>query len=153
MPAHRSTDGRVDALFTAIMKDNIFQVEQLLDQGVHIESRDDNNGGETPLIKAIQFDQVDIVALLLKRGADSRAKTFHSKENALMVTSAAGRYKFLIQILETGYPDLEARDRTGRTALMRAASSGYEKDVIALLDAGADIEAKDAENKTALMEA
>lgn len=151
--AQCSTDKRAAALFTAITRDDISRVQELLDQGVHIESRDDVNGGETPLIKAVQYDKVDIVELLLKRGADSRAKTFYSKENALIVASSAGRDKALILLLERGQPDLEARDRNGRTALMRASSKGYEKEILALLAAGADIEAKDAENRTALMEA
>ncbi|OBT66603.1 hypothetical protein VE03_03969 [Pseudogymnoascus sp. 23342-1-I1] len=140
-------------LFTAIPIDNLARVEELLDHGVDIESRDDVNGGDTPLIKAVKYDKVDIAELLLMRGADANAKTTHSKETALICACASGRYKIILLILELGNPDLDARDRNGRTALMRASAQGYRNDVIAVVRAGADLEAVDRYGRTALMEA
>jgi hypothetical protein len=49
------------------------QVQALLDKGVGIESKDEN--GNTPLIEAVTYGQVDTVALLLKRGANPNART------------------------------------------------------------------------------
>ena len=49
------------------------QVQALLDKGVGIESKDEK--GNTPLIEAVTYGQVDTVALLLKRGANPNART------------------------------------------------------------------------------
>ncbi|RDL41405.1 uncharacterized protein BP5553_01384 [Venustampulla echinocandica] len=144
--------GTKQTLFSAICRDDLTLVRQLLDEGMDIDSRDDINGGDTPLITAVAYDQVDIAELLLERGANIEAKTYHSEETALIKAAASGRYKILLLILEKR-PDLEARDRNDRTALFRACSSGYGEEVSALLAARADIGAKDKNNRTPLMEA
>ena len=148
-----STFGTKDDLFNAIRRDDLSRVQELLDQGLDIESRDDVNGGQTPLVVATTYDMVDIAELLLLRGANANAKTFSSEETALISACASGRYQIILLILEHGNPDLEARDRNGRTALMRASAQGYGREVQMLVKAGADIEAKDKNNRTALMEA
>lgn len=140
-------------LFSAIGRDDLSLVQELLDQGLDIESRDEVNGGQTPLIKAVGYDKVDIAELLLLRGANADAKTTNSEETALICASSSGRYEIILLILEHGSPDLEARDRNGRTALMRACAKGYDQEVKALVKAGADTEAKDKNNGTALTEA
>ncbi|CAI7605082.1 unnamed protein product [Penicillium glandicola] len=148
-----STFGTKQDLFRAISRDDLPRVQELLDQGLDIESRDSVNGGQTPLIVAVGYDKVDIVELLLLRGANANAKTLHSEETALISASSSGRYQIILWILEHGNPDLEARDRNGRTALMRASAQGYTREVQVLVKAGADIEAKDRNGRTALMEA
>ncbi len=112
-----------------------------------------DESGRTPLIVAVGYDKVDIAELLLLRGIDVNGKTFHSEETALISACASGRDKIIILILEQGNVDLEARDRNGRTALMRASAQGYDREVKFLVKAGADLEAKDKNNRTALMEA
>ncbi|KAL5345033.1 hypothetical protein ACLOAV_009986 [Pseudogymnoascus australis] len=107
-------------MFTAILRDDLVRVKELLDQGIDIECRDEVNGGQTPLIKTVEYNKVDIAELLLLRGADANAKTSHSEETALISACSSGRYKIVLLILEHGDPDLEARDRIGRTALALA---------------------------------
>lgn len=148
-----SPSGAKDDLFRAISRDDLARVEQLLDEGLDIESRDDANGGQTPLIVSVGYDKVDIAELLLLRGANANAKTYYTEETALISACASGRFQIILLILEHGNPDLEARDRNGRTALMRASAQGYGRQVEAVVKAGADLEARDKHNRTALMEA
>ncbi|OBT73580.1 hypothetical protein VF21_07641 [Pseudogymnoascus sp. 05NY08] len=72
--------GTMNDLVTAISRDNLSLVEQFLDQGFDINSRDES--GRTLLIVAVGYDKVDIAELLLLRGIDVNAKTFHSEETA-----------------------------------------------------------------------
>lgn len=146
-----TSPGTMHDLVVAISNDDLSRVEEFLDQGFDINSRDES--GRTPLIVAVGYDKVDIAELLLLRGIDVNAKTFHSEETALISACASGRDKIIMLILEQGNVDLEARDRNGRTALMRASAQGYDREVKFLVKAGADLEAKDKNNRTALMEA
>ena len=45
---------------------------------------------------------------------------------------------------------IDAKDKEGRTALLRAATSGQVGNIKVLLNAGADLTAKDNDGKTAL---
>ncbi|KFZ02336.1 hypothetical protein V501_09605 [Pseudogymnoascus sp. VKM F-4519 (FW-2642)] len=145
--------GTMNDLITAISHDDLSLVEQFLDRSFDINSRDES--GRTPLMVAVGYDKVDIAELLLLRGIDVNAKTFHSEETALISACASGRDKIIMLILELGKPalDLDARDRNGRTALMRASAQGYDREVKLLVKAGADLEAKDKNGRTALNEA
>ncbi|KFY14455.1 hypothetical protein V491_06039 [Pseudogymnoascus sp. VKM F-3775] len=151
-PSKSSTTGTADDLFRAISEDDLSRVEELLDQGVDIESRD-GSGGRTPLIASVGYDKVDIAELLLRRGADTNAKTTNSKETALISACGSGRDKIITLILQFGNPDLEARDRNGRTALMRASAQGYGREMRMLVKAGADLDAEDKHGSTAYIEA
>ena len=55
----------------------------------------------------------------------------------------------LVRTLLNSGADINARDESGRTALMLAALGGHVATVTSLLDAGADVEAKDDDGKTA----
>ncbi|KFY32769.1 hypothetical protein V495_08758 [Pseudogymnoascus sp. VKM F-4514 (FW-929)] len=152
-PSKSSTpSGTKYDLFRAISNGDLSRVQQLLDEGLDIESRDDN-GGRTPLIVAVGYDKVDIAELLLLSGCDANAKTTNSEETALISACASGRSQIVLLILEHGNPNLEARDRNGRTALMKASAQGYERQVQVLVKAGGNIEARDWNGRTALMEA
>ncbi|KFY02848.1 hypothetical protein O988_01847 [Pseudogymnoascus sp. VKM F-3808] len=151
-PKSSTPSGTKYDLFRAISNDDLSRVQQLLDEGLDIESRDDN-GGRTPLIVAVGYDKVDIAELLLLSGCDANAKTTNSEETALISACASGRSQIVLLILEHGNPNLEARDRNGRTALMKASAQGYERQVQVLVKAGANIEARDWKGRTALMEA
>lgn len=151
-PSKSSTFGTAADLFRAISEDDLSRVEELLDQGVDIESRD-GSSGRTPLIASVGYDMVDIAELLLLRGADANAKTTNNGETALISACGSGRDKIIMLILQFGKPDLEARDRNGRTALMRASAQGYEREMRMLVKAGADLETRDKYGRTAYMEA
>ena len=98
------------SLHLAVSNDQYNATEIVLDHGAVI----DNTGGwgRTALHEAAELGHLDLVKLLLARGAD-----------------------------------IDARDRDGKTPLLRAA---YDDCITALINSGADIHIKDNKNKTIL---
>ena len=56
----------------AISKGDLAKVQQLVEIGVDVNKKDER--GKTPLMYAILFNQPQIVAYLIKKGADYRAE-------------------------------------------------------------------------------
>ncbi|MGB6064639.1 MAG: ankyrin repeat domain-containing protein [Desulfomonilaceae bacterium] len=80
--------GRINwALMEAICRNDLNQVQKVLDLGANVNSRDDR--GETALMVACFEGHAEIVGLLLKRGADVNAKTKYGY-TALQAASANG---------------------------------------------------------------
>jgi ankyrin repeat protein len=61
----------------------------IVDRGAEIDSKD--NGGETPLMHACASDNVEIVKLLLDRGAKRDAKTDERRSRGTLRRGAAKR--------------------------------------------------------------
>ena len=59
-------------LNVAISKGDLAKVQQLVEIGVDVNKKDER--GKTPLMYAILFNQPQIVAYLIKKGADYRAE-------------------------------------------------------------------------------
>lgn len=104
-------------------------------------------GGETPLTYASFQGDVDMVRLLLARGANVNARdVVVNKTSLLKVASvtAMGKKEAGVQIakalLERG-ADIESADQFGRTPLILACLSGHTDMVHLLLWYGADINA------------
>ena len=92
----------------------------------------------------------DKIKDLIKSGADVNIKDDHFGYTALMLSYSAKTTQLLI---EAG-ADINARDKNGETALMRASAKGVSDRVKLLINAGADVNAiDDAFGHTALMEA
>jgi ankyrin repeat protein len=68
----------------------------------------------------------------------------------LLEAAKEGDFDAAKTLLENG-ADANAKDKQGRTALMKAANMGYTGIVRVLLDAGADVNAKNQDLTTALM--
>lgn len=85
-------------------------VQALLDAGANVEEAMDDGG--TPLMYA---DKLDVVKILLKRGADVSAQDY-SGMTALISASAEGRSSIVAELLKHG-ANVNQKDRAGKTAL------------------------------------
>ncbi|MEM7254647.1 MAG: ankyrin repeat domain-containing protein [Pseudomonadota bacterium] len=116
------------------------QIHQLVQEGFDLNRP---IAGELPLMFAVKRNDSGLVTLLLRLRANPNA-VHRDGTTALMrsVTQLPFSNR-AVGALVKGGAKLELRDRTGRTALMYAASVNNYRAVDLLLKAGADIEAKD----------
>jgi ankyrin repeat protein len=128
-----------DQLLSAARNGDMAAVQQLLQQGVNIEAKD-NKYGDTVLIKAAENGHIDIVKLLLDKGADIEARN-NEGETALIEAAFEDKVDVVKLLLEKG-ANLEAKSNGGMTALMEAAQWGKLDVTNLLLDKGAGTETK-----------
>uniref|UniRef100_A0A6C0JX86 Uncharacterized protein n=1 Tax=viral metagenome TaxID=1070528 RepID=A0A6C0JX86_9ZZZZ len=110
-----------------------------------------NDPDQTPLILAVMNGKLEIVEVLLNKGADSNARDIEG-QNALMYAAINGHREIVKSLLKPG-ANINAIDNLRRTPLMHAAMNGNLDIVQLLLDEGANINARDIEKKDALMHA
>jgi ankyrin repeat protein len=138
-------DSSRDALFAAIQRAAVADVQQLLKSGVSANAV--NAEGTSALMAATLFGDVRMVELLLENHADpNRPGT--SGTTALMwaVPDLAK-----VRLLLARGANVNARSETERTALLVAASYPGTVDLLRLLlDRGADLRAQDRGGATAL---
>jgi len=133
------------ALFAAIQRGALNDVERLLKSGANVNSTDPD--GVPALMAAVLFAGADTVELLLSHGADAN-RTGPGGATALMW--AVPNAEKMQRLISHG-ANVNARSETERTALLVAAS--YPATVNALrllLDSGADLRAEDRGGSTAL---
>ncbi len=113
----------------------------LLEHQPCLDLQDSN--GFTPLLAAVQMDQLEVLSMLLAAGA-SGAPALASGWTALHLAVKTCKHE-AVEALVAGPPgsvDVDATDRGGETALMMAAAAGDARSVAALVAAGADLEVK-----------
>jgi ankyrin repeat protein len=108
----------------------------------HVDhTRQNPVSGHSPLTMAVVKGQIDLVRLLLARGAD--IETRDESEDTLLSLAASHGYEAIVaMLLDLG----AAVDRAGRdqqTPLSRAAEEGMAAIVRRLLDAGAEVDSED----------
>ena len=96
--------------------------------------------GTTALIGAASSGQVDIVKLLMRRGADPTKANWYG--SALHCAAEAGQCGSIRVLLESGM-DIDLRDNFGRTPLHCALDQRHRLAIEILLDRGADPNARD----------
>src|SRR5213594_2667690 len=134
-----------DALFTAIQRGSIADVERLLKTGVSASLTDAE--GTPALMAAALFADARMMELLLQHGADAN-QPGPSGTTALMwaVPDLAK-----VRLLVTHGANVNARPENDRTALLVAASYPQTVDLLRLLlEHGADLHAQDKGGATAL---
>ena len=102
----------------------------------------------TPLMKASQLAERDIVRALLAEDAQLEARNSDGN-TALWLACFADNQEIINQLLDAGI-DINNRNDNGATALMYAASTGKAGVVATLLEAGADTAPETPEGFTAL---
>jgi ankyrin repeat protein len=141
----QTIDADRDALFAAILRGAVGDVERLIAKGASPNVRDAE--GTPALMAAALFADADMVELLLKRGANPNLAD-ESGATALM-WSVPDRTK--VQRLLARGAAVDARSESGRTALLVAASYPGTVDLLrVLLARGADLRAQDRAGTSAL---
>ena len=136
---------------------DINKVKKLLDTGeVYIEYNDEADDWtpialryhKTPLIAACENGCVEIVELLLKKGADIEAK---DKSDWTPISYACwnGRIQTVRLLLDNG-ANINSVDNDGFTPLKRASRRGHKETFKLLLEYGADIKVRDIYNNMCL---
>jgi ankyrin repeat protein len=141
----------VKAVKQGVLRAPLNYVQSLLDKGADVNARDED--GNTALIIAISFGNIDVAEMLMKRGADVNARN-KSRETALMATASTYFYNpSIVKMLLDRGADVNARAEDGVTALMLAVRNNLIDTVKSLLARGVDVSAKDDNGDTALASA
>ena len=101
---------------------------------------------DTPLQRAAEIGNTEIMKLLLSRGANVSARNIIGETPLI----EAHRYKEAIEVLLDNGADIDAQDRKGWTALMHAIWDHNYESVQLILNRGANIGIKNIDNKTAM---
>ncbi|PYS12035.1 MAG: hypothetical protein DMG15_15735 [Acidobacteria bacterium] len=134
-----------DALFAAIQRGAIGDVERLLKSGVSPNLTDAE--GTPALMAAILFADSRMVELLLQHGADANQSGPSGTTALMWAMPDLAKARLLI----AHGANVNARPENDRTALLVAASYSQTVDLLRLLlDKGADLRAQDKGGATAL---
>jgi len=133
----------------AAMQNDRNGVKNLLTHKVDVNQA--QGDGSTALHWAAYHADAEMVRMLLKAGADVKAKTRIANMTPLFLAAQVGSAEVVKLLLENG-SDANAKSDIGTTPLMLAASSGQTDTIQALLDHNVDVNAADVANgQTAVM--
>ncbi|XP_051237869.1 ankyrin repeat, SAM and basic leucine zipper domain-containing protein 1 [Dicentrarchus labrax] len=143
-------EDNVSVLKRAISKGDIETVEQLLDNGMDVETR---LGFEwTPLMCAVSVANYDLAKLLLDRGASANFSKDHWTVLMACLSASTSEDKIArcVELLLSRNADPNMVDRSQTTCLMLAARDGHCKLINLLVSHGAEINVQDSNGCTAL---
>ncbi|WP_257266248.1 ankyrin repeat domain-containing protein [Endozoicomonas sp. ONNA2] len=131
--------------------------DSLILRGAKIDAWENEKDKYTPLHYAALADQKDTVRELVSRHADANSPDIHGDSAIHYAVSYEGYYKenladrqdILVDLLENGKADINARGYGGRTALHIACREGELEIVAELLERKADFSILDDDKKTA----
>ena len=111
-------------------------IQAAIDQGADVNAQ--NKDGFTPLILAVMLNHdPNVITTLLKAGANVNARDTKLGMTPLMWAARVNQSLKIIRTLLNNGADINARDTDGLTALIEAANTNPNSDVIAtLLKAG-----------------
>jgi ankyrin repeat protein len=140
---------RQESLIRAIEQGKLTEVEGLLKNRANVNAP--GSCGRTPLYMACDSGRVDVVKLLLDKGADANAS------GALSSAACQGHVELVKLLLDKG-ADVNARSKEGWTPLLdhvaNVSGKGISFEVVKLLlDKGADVNASDKDGETVLYKA
>ena len=128
------------------LKNRYVIINKLIAAGADVNTVDAS--GVTPLMLAIDENNVKLVDLLLFAGADPNIKVNHGT-TALMIAVRRG-LKDIVQSLIAAKADINAQDNRNQTALLVATLHNQYLIAKQLLEAGANPNLKDNANRTPL---
>ncbi len=120
-------------------------VHLLLEAGADVNTQ--NNYGDTPLMEAVRYADVDTVEKIILKGVDINA---HNKKGytALMEAAVYNRFNIVNLLMRHG-ADINAQNKAGNTALTEAAQRGQSQMAKLLIKKGADFTLKNNAGETA----
>ncbi|MGC2063517.1 MAG: ankyrin repeat domain-containing protein, partial [Thermodesulfovibrionales bacterium] len=129
-----------ERFFDDVKMGNVRDVESTLAQGFDVNKRDGGSEGFTPLIYAAQKGHIDVVRLLLNKGADVNARVISGTR---VITEG-------FQSVQGGQPSTFTKQGTSSnspddvdmTAQMYASGAGHVEIVKVLLNRGAEVNAR-----------
>lgn len=147
-----STFGQATDLVSVVSTGTAQDVQAAIANGADINYLQPDTGC-TPLIAAAKYNQ-DVIAILLKGGADTSAHDKQYGATALMWAAVYAKTPAVInELLEAG-ADIKAMDGAGGTVLMWAAEFNSNPEIVqTLLSAGADVNVQDNQGQTPLIHA
>jgi ankyrin repeat protein len=141
------------ALVMAARKGDKAEVGKLLDDGARIDAPD-SAGGRTAMHWAAKEGQLEVVTLLIERGADLTVKDRAGK-TPLCIAAESGKADVVQRILDASGDRkselVNMQDRLGGTSLMWASALGTPECVELLLSSGAEVNVKDKNGLTPLL--
>lgn len=147
--ANESIASLTARFLAAAAQDDAVAVQEMLAQGVDIESRDAN--GRSALLLATHHNAINVARVLIDAGANVNAMD-NITDSPFLYAGAEGRLEILQMTLSQG-ADLTSVNRYGGTALIPAAHHGHVETVRELLKTQIDIDHVNNLGWTALLEA
>ncbi len=140
-------------MFQAIAQEDNETVKNLIYAGFNVNTKDGND--YTALHVAVEHGNIEIVRLLLKKGANVNAKTNYKKTPILMLEESFDDEESstieILRLLISKGAEVNAQTEEKETVLMMACDGEDFKAVKILLEAGANPNLKDENGETALM--
>lgn len=150
LPEQKSSD-QGKALCDAAMNGDLAAIQNLLQQGVSVDAR--NQQGESALNIAAANNKKDVATLLLQHGADVNDRGEGEGHETLLHLAADDGFPDIVELLSQWKADVNARDRWERTPLHLAAIKGHEEAAKVLLQREAEVNARDDKGETPLHKA
>jgi ankyrin repeat protein len=147
-------------LLLVIQNNSIKTMKFFIEKNININLQD--NRGETALMYAIDYDNIEMIRLLLNAGANPNVLNTHNHTalTLAIVGNSSNNIEIIEMLLNAG-ADATAKDRNNWTSLMRAITlmqlmnCNYTKKITKivriLLNAGADVNVQNQYGFTALM--
>lgn len=141
------------AIFEAVNRADLSRLAALLDAGADPNTVDPTVGN-SPLYNACFSDHMDVVQLLLARGADPNKRLVYRSpvdgrvEEDVVALMFVRSERVAAALLAAG-ADANAQDKQGRTPLMRAVVAGPVEHVRLLISSGARVSTRDRKGRTA----
>ena len=135
-------------LCLAALKGETLEVAKALRNGANPNIGAPDN--MTPLMAAVQQDNVEIVKLLLEAGADVNVQEKSGGLTALSLACHAGKTANVAALISAG-ADLNRPTRVGNTPLMQAIGFYHKEAALLLISSGADVNYATQTGNTALM--
>ena len=114
-------------LLFASIRGNVDSVVEALKEGADANCIDSNDRTSTPLFHAVCEDNLEVLEILLKHGADPNAN--NGVNTALMIAARRG-FTNIVKVLVSAGVDVNACNRDGSTALDNASEHPEIQDIL-----------------------
>jgi len=148
-PRKRCTPEDIKAILAAVAANDLEKTEALIDNGVDVNSQDEEKGGIPLIYLASMSGHAKMVRLLARRGADVNACK-RNGASSVFIAAQAAHLDVLKALIQVG-ADLNLARRVDRaTPLFKCAQKGHVEVAQVLLDAGAIVDRQDDTGATPL---